>query len=115
MGTQNWTVAEAKAKFSDDCVVFQQPCVRSRNGLPLSIQRWLQDELPLRFEGRILPVDAVIADAWGRTASLNEAVGRPIEAMDALLAATAETHRMTLVTRKVSDFSLLKSILNPWT
>jgi predicted nucleic acid-binding protein len=45
--------------------------------------------------------------------SLNEAVGRPIEAMDVLLAATAETHQMTLVTRKVSDFSLLKSIFNP--
>jgi predicted nucleic acid-binding protein len=79
------------------------------------LKQWLQDELPLRFEGRILPVEAVIADAWGRTVSLNEAVGRPIKAMDALLAATAETHQMTLVTRNVSDFSLLKSIRNPWT
>ena len=83
------------------------------------LKQWLHDELPLRLEGRILPVDAVIAGAWGRTVSVNEAVGRPIEApieaMDALLAATAETHQMTLVTRNVSDFSLLKSILNPWT
>jgi predicted nucleic acid-binding protein len=79
------------------------------------LKQWLQDELPLRFEGRILSVEAVIADAWGRTVSLNEAVGRPIKAMDALLAATAETHQMTLVTRNVSDFSLLKSIRNPWT
>jgi predicted nucleic acid-binding protein len=36
-------------------------------------------------------------------------------AMDALLAATAETHRLTLVTRNVSDFPLLKAVLNPWT
>ena len=78
------------------------------------LEQWLQDELPLRFEGRILPVDARLAEAWGRTVALNQAVGRPIEAMDALLAATAATHQMTLVTRNVSDFSLLKFILNPW-
>lgn len=78
------------------------------------LELWLL-ELPLRFERRILPVDSVVADAWGRTVSRNEAAGRPIEAMDALLAATAEMHNMTLVTRNVSDFSLLKAVLNPWT
>ncbi len=78
------------------------------------LELWLL-ELPLRFERRILPVDSVVADAWGRTVSRNEAAGRPIEAMDALLAATAEMHNMTLVTRNVSGFSLLKAVLNPWT
>jgi len=40
--------------------------------------------------------------------------GRPIDAMDAFLAATAEVHQLTLVTRTVSDFRLLKGVLNPW-
>ncbi|MFY9949723.1 MAG: type II toxin-antitoxin system VapC family toxin [Candidatus Sulfotelmatobacter sp.] len=75
---------------------------------------WLQHELPMRFEGRILTVDARIADAWGNTVSRSEAVGRPISVMDAFLAATAEIHRLTLVTRNVSHFPLLKNILNPW-
>jgi toxin FitB len=79
------------------------------------LEQWLQHELPLRFEGRILPVDANVAEAWGRTVSRSEAAGRPIGAMDALLAATAETHQLTLVTRNVSDFPLLKAVLNPWT
>ena len=79
------------------------------------LEQWLQGELPLRFEGRLLPVDAVVADAWGRTVSRNEQVGHPISTIDAFLAATAETHDMTLVTRDVSDFSLLKAVLNPWT
>jgi toxin FitB len=35
--------------------------------------------------------------------------------MDAFLASTAEIHRLTLVTRNISDFSLIKAILNPWT
>jgi predicted nucleic acid-binding protein len=79
------------------------------------LEQWLQNELPLRFEGRILAIDDAVADSWGRTVSRNEAAGRPISTMDAFLAATAETHHMTLATRSVSDFSLLKPVLNPWT
>jgi len=79
------------------------------------LEQWLRDELPLRFESRILPVDTEVAEAWGRTVSRSEAAGRPIGAMDAFLAATAETHQLTLVTRNVSDFPLLKAVVNPWT
>jgi toxin FitB len=79
------------------------------------LEQWLRHELPLRFESRVLPVDAQIAELWGRTVSRSEAAGRPIGVMDAFLAATAETHQLTLVTRNVSDFPLLKMLLNPWT
>jgi predicted nucleic acid-binding protein len=79
------------------------------------LEAWLGHELPLRFEGRILPVDANIAEAWGKTVSRSDEAGRPIGAMDAFLAATAEFHHLTLVTRDVSDFHLLKAVLNPWT
>ena len=79
------------------------------------LEQWLRHELPLRFENRILPVDPNVAEAWGRTMSRSEAAGRPIGTMDAFLAATAEIHQLTLVTRNVSDFSLLEAVLNPWT
>jgi toxin FitB len=79
------------------------------------LEEWLGHELPLRFEGRILPVDGDVAEAWGKTVSRSEAAGRPIGAIDAFLAATAEIRRLTLVTRNVSDFPLLKGIFNPWT
>jgi toxin FitB len=79
------------------------------------LEVWLGHEVPLRFEGRILPVDANIAEAWGKTVSRSDAAGQPIGAMDAFLAATAEFHHLTLVTRDVSDFKLLKAVLNPWT
>ena len=78
------------------------------------LEEWLRDELPLRFEGRILLVDNNVADAWGRAVSRSEAVGRPMGVMDTFLAATAEVHRLTLVTRNVSDFPVLKAIVNPW-
>jgi predicted nucleic acid-binding protein len=45
-----------------------------------------------------------------------EAGGKPVHAMDALIAATARVHELTLVTRNVSDFSAsLKTLVNPWT
>ena len=79
------------------------------------LEQWLRHELPLRFENRIFPVDTHVAEAWGRTVSLSEAAGRPISVIGAFLAATAETHQLTLVTRNISDFPLLKAVLNPWT
>jgi predicted nucleic acid-binding protein len=71
-------------------------------------------DLPLRFDGRILGIDENIAEAWSKIVSRSEALGYPIGAMDAFLAATAEIHRLTMVTRNVSDFSVLKAVINPW-
>ncbi len=77
---------------------------------------WLREELLRRFEARVLPIDGTVADACGRIFVRCEAAGRPIEAMDALIAATVEIHNLTLVTHNVSDFKTsLKSVLDPWT
>ena len=79
------------------------------------LDEWLRDELPLRFEGRVLSIDPIVADGWGKVVARSEAAGRPIGAMDALIAATAEAHGMTLVTCNTSDFEVsLKLIMNPW-
>ena len=77
---------------------------------------WLQQALPERFEGRIVPIDATVADACGKLMARTEASGRPIEARDAYIAATAQVYRLTLVTRNATHFeTTVKSILTPWT
>ena len=89
-------------------------------GLPQSNRRthleaWLEVELQARFSGRILPIDAPIADRWGLLAADAKRRGKALSTIDALLAATALHFNLTLVSRNVSDFahtSLL--ILNPW-
>lgn len=76
---------------------------------------WLREELPLRFEGRILAVDEGVADVWGRVVTRCENAGRPIHAMDALIAATARVHALTVVTRNTGDFEIaVDSVMNPW-
>jgi len=79
------------------------------------LDAWLSDELPLRFEGRMLPVDAAIAEGGGRLMALSEAAGRPIGTADAFIAATARMRSLTLVTRNVSDFTrVLEAVVSPW-
>ena len=71
---------------------------------------------PRRFEQRIILVDGPICDEWGSVTARLESRGRSIHAMDALIAATALVHGLTLVTRNAQDFSTaVQSVLNPWT
>lgn len=79
------------------------------------LEDWLENELPLRFEERILGIDSGIAHACGKMIARRESLGRPLEVMDALLAATAEVHRLTVVTRNDSDFEGVAQCWNPWT
>lgn len=80
-----------------------------------ALDQWLSDELPARFDGRLLRADAATADHWGRLVARAQTNGRPIGAMDAFLAATAEQHELTLVTRNVSDFATIGvRLFNPW-
>ena len=79
------------------------------------LEQWLDRELPEWFEGRILPVDQSIADRWGLLRAQAQMKGRPLSVIDALLAATALQHNLTLVSRNVSDFSVVGlAIVNPW-
>ncbi len=73
---------------------------------------WLAIDLPAFFTGRVLSVDAAVADRWGR---LVASAGRPLPVIDSLLAATAMEHDMVLVTRNVKDFAGLPvRVFDPW-
>lgn len=80
------------------------------------IEAWLRSDLPARFEGRVLPVDAAVAARWGLVSAAAERQGRPLPAIDALLAATALVHRLAVATRNVADFTPAGvRCVNPWT
>lgn len=79
------------------------------------LDEWLREELPNRFESRVLAIDPAIANAWGTILAQRDRTGRPISTMDAFVAATAEVHGLTLVTRNASDFRpSVKSVFDPW-
>jgi len=74
------------------------------------LRTWLESQVMVAFDGRILSVDAVIAK---RCAQLH--VPDPRAERDALIAATALTHVLIVVTRNVSDFATTHvDLINPW-
>lgn len=74
--------------------------------------QFLEKDLPAQFEERILPIGLEVAETWGL---LEAQAGRPLPTVDALLAATALAHNLTLVTRNTQDFGFSKlKLLNPW-
>jgi len=79
------------------------------------LEAWLQVELRTRFSGRILAIDAAVADRWGWLTAQAKRQGTPLAVIDGLLAATALHYNLTVVSRNVSDFTNVGvPILNPW-
>jgi toxin FitB len=75
----------------------------------VALEKWLSN-LSRSFADRILPVDQAVADACGHMSAK-----RPVSTIDALLAATAKVHGMTLATRNVTDVADLgAAVLNPF-
>ncbi len=74
-----------------------------------ALERWLRD-VEAGFEDRVLPVTLPVAAAWGR-----QQYAQPLPVIDALIAATAQAHGMTVVTRNVKDYELAGvQVLNPF-
>ncbi|HVW40025.1 MAG TPA: type II toxin-antitoxin system VapC family toxin [Amycolatopsis sp.] len=79
------------------------------------LDRWLTTELLDRFSNRILLVDTAVADEWGQLLARTETAGTPIHGTDAVIAATALTHQLQIITRNVAHFQPAGiDILNPW-
>lgn len=74
------------------------------------LRSWLEQHVLPEFSGRTLPIDTFVAQRCARLHVLEKCGER-----DALIAATALVHGMTVVTRNVVDFEPTGvTILNPW-
>lgn len=74
------------------------------------LRKWLEHDLLVAFAIRILPIDLAVVR---RAAAMH--VPNPRPERDVLIAATALTLSLILVTRNISDFQPLGvELLNPW-
>ncbi len=84
--------------------------VRDRDpGQAEALEHWLM-HVKQSYEGRFLPIDADISDAWGQMHYI-----RNVPVVDGLLAAIAMVHNLTLVTRNIQHVQGLgASLLDPF-
>jgi predicted nucleic acid-binding protein len=74
------------------------------------LRAWLEQHVLPEFADRTLPVDTTVAQRCARLHVPDKRGER-----DALIAATALVHGMTLVTRNIADFQPTRvDLLNPW-
>ena len=80
-----------------------------------TLRNWLTRDLPLRFRGRTLPVDAEVSLLWGELSAEGRRMGRPLPVVDGILLATAQAHDLTFVTRNLGDCGDRGvQVLDPW-
>jgi toxin FitB len=73
------------------------------------LDRWFA-QMRMRLGNRVLPIDEPIAEAWARLS-----VPHPLPLIDGLLAATAQVHALTLVTRNIADVARTGvSVIDPF-
>ncbi len=78
------------------------------------LEAWFEGLL-VRYESRILAVDAAVARHWGRLAGELARRGAPTSMADGLIAATAIRHGLRLATRNLADFKPFGvDLVDPW-
>jgi len=79
------------------------------------VKEWLEEDLLVRFQGRILEITTGVMLIWGELTGRLENEGRSITAIDSLIAAVALQGNYCLVTRNEHDFQHTGvTIINPW-
>lgn len=74
------------------------------------LRSWLDQQVLPEFSGRTLPIDTAVAQRCARLHVPDQRDER-----DALIAASALVHGMTVVTRNVADFKPMGvALINPW-
>lgn len=79
-----------------------------------SLENWLNTLLE-DYQNRIYPIGVAVAENWGVIQGKAQNIGKTMSSLDGLIAATAYTHNLVLVTRNERDFALdYLQVFNPW-
>jgi len=79
------------------------------------LNRWIKEDLNQRFKNRVLSINMEEAIKWGELLAASEKNGKPLPAIDSLIAATAQVHDLSVVTRNTHDMEGSEvEVINPW-
>jgi predicted nucleic acid-binding protein len=115
----DWVLSENETSFYLSVLTFGE-LHKGVEKLPESIKKdalrvWIEDELKKRFQNRVIGIDMRVSVIWGKIQCAAEKKGKPMPAVDSLIAATGIAHDLTIVTRNVTDMEQSGvKLLNPW-
>ena len=79
------------------------------------LRLWVEDDLKQRFEGRVLNIDLNTTTEWGILQGKSEQAGRPMPAIDGLIAVSGLVNNCIVVTRNTSDMEpSTVELFDPW-
>jgi toxin FitB len=79
------------------------------------LNRWLNEDLSRRFKNRVLNITIDEVNKWGEILAAAEKDGKSLPAIDSLIAATAQVHDLSVVTRNTKDMEGSGAeVINPW-
>jgi len=80
------------------------------------LNHWINEDLLHRFKNRVLDITLTEINQWGKILAKAEKIGRPLPAIDALIAATAIAYDFAVVSRNTKDLKASGvEVINPWT
>jgi predicted nucleic acid-binding protein len=80
------------------------------------LNQWVKEDLNHRFKNRVLNINMEEVNRWGKILATAEKNGKPLPAIDSLIAATAQVHDLTVVTRNTQDMKGSGvEVIDPWT
>jgi predicted nucleic acid-binding protein len=80
------------------------------------LNRWVKEDLNQRFKNRVLNITIEEVNKWGEILAATKKGGKPLSAIDSLIAATALVHDLSVVTRNTQDMEGSGvEVINPWT
>ena len=115
----DWVLGENETSFYISVLTFGE-LHKGVEKLPESkkkkeLRNWIESALKNRFQNRIIGIDMSVSILWGKIQSFTERKGKPMQAIDSLIAATGIAYNLTVVTRNVSDMEQSGvKLLNPW-
>ena len=79
------------------------------------LQLWLDEDLKSRFKNRIIAIDLAVSIQWGILQGMAEQQGKPMPAIDGLIAVSGLVNHCIIVTRNIKDMQQSSAELyNPW-
>jgi predicted nucleic acid-binding protein len=114
-----WLATQSRAQLFTTAIC-EAELLRGLAILPDGRRRSLLEEATSRlfgeiFAGHVLPFDRAAAGAYAAIAAERRRIGRPINVLDAQIAAIARVHGAVVATRNVSDFTDCGiDVVDPW-